>query len=167
MEFQSEIGESSYRIYTEYGRMGSPPRKLEKHFQTRLEARNEFDRILSTKRKKGYELIFIEDEWDKYTLLPLEATLQNKTFRSVSQFASLSLHTPIGKLSEIQLQKGMQILNEIEMNIMNGAHDVIDLTNQFYSIIPVVFENQLDSRYFLDTLEKVQTKKDWLLEMIT
>ena len=79
MEFQLGVGDYPYRIYTEYGRMGSPPRKHARCFLTRLEARNEFDRILSSKRKKGYELIFIEEEWDECTLLPLESTLQNKT----------------------------------------------------------------------------------------
>ena len=54
MEFQLGVGEYSYRIYSEYGRVGSPPRKHERCFLTRLEARNEFDRILSAKRKKGY-----------------------------------------------------------------------------------------------------------------
>ena len=162
MEFQLGVGDYPYRIYSEYGRMGGPPRKHERCFLTRSEARNEFDKILSSKRKKGYELIFIEEEWDNGTLLPLEPTLQNKTKSS-----SLSFHTQLGKLSEIQLHKGIQILTEIEEKILNGTHDVIDLTNQFYSIIPVIFENIIDRRYLLDTWEKVQTKKDWLLEMIT
>lgn len=162
MEFQLGVGDYPYRIYSEYGRMGSPPRKHARSFLTRLEARHEFDRILSSKRKKGYELIFIEEDWDECTLLPLESTPQNKTISS-----SLSFHTPFGKLSEIQLHKGIQILTEIEGKILKGTHDVMDLTNQFYSVIPVVFENINDRRYLLDTWEKVQTKKDWLLEMIT
>ena len=162
MEFQLGVGDYPYRIYSEYGRMGSPPRKHARSFLTRLEARHEFDRILSSKRKKGYELIFIEEDWDECTLLPLESTPQNKTISS-----PLSFHTPFGKLSEIQLHKGIQILTEIEGKILKGTHDVMDLTNQFYSVIPVVFENINDRRDLLDTWEKVQTKKDWLLEMIT
>jgi predicted DNA-binding WGR domain protein len=162
MEFQLGVGDYPYRIYSEYGRMGRPPRKHERYFLTRSEARNEFDKILSSKRKKGYELIFIEEEWDECTLLPLEDTLQNKT-----KSPSFSFHTQLGKLAEIQLHKGIQILTEIEKKLLNGTDDVIDLTNQFYSVIPVVFENLIDRRYLLDTLEKVQTKKDWLLEMIT
>ena len=159
MEFQLGVGEYSYRIYTEYGRVGSPPRKHARCFLTRLEARHEFDKILSTKRKKGYELIFIEEDWDEWTLLPLEITLQDKT--------NSSFHTPLEKLSEIQLHKGLHILTEIEDKILKGPHNVMDLTNQFYSVIPVVFENQMDRTNLLDTLEKVQAKKDWLLEMIT
>jgi predicted DNA-binding WGR domain protein len=162
IEFQLGTGEYSYRIYTEYGRVGSPPRKHARCFLTRLEARHEFDKILSAKQKKGYELIFVEEDWDEWTLLPLEATLQNKT-----KSPSLSFHTQLGKLSEIQLHKGLQILTEIEEKILKGTHDVMDLTNQFYSVIPIVFENQMDRTNLLDTLEKVQTKKDWLLEMIT
>jgi predicted DNA-binding WGR domain protein len=155
IEFQLGTGEYSYRIYTKYGRVGSPPRKHARCFLTRLEARHEFDKILSAKRKKGYELIFIEEDWDEWTLLPLETTLQDKT-------NSPSFHTPLGNLSEIQLHKGIQILTEIEEKILNGTHDVMDLTNQFYSVIPVVFENQMDRTNLLDTLEKVQAKKEWL-----
>ena len=162
MEFQLGVGESSYRIYTEYGRMGSSPRNHERCFLTRLEARHEFDKILSTKRNKGYELVFIEEDWDENTRLPLETSPQNKTISS-----SLSLYTQLGKLSHIQLHKGIQILTEIEENILKGVIDVIDLTNQFYSVIPVVFENQQDRTNLLDTLEKVQAKKDWLHGMIT
>ena len=58
--------------------------------------------------------------------------------------------------------KGIQILTEIEEKILNGTHDVMDLTNQFYSVIPVVFENPMDKSNLLDTLEKVQAKKEWL-----
>ena len=161
MEFQLGVGEYSYRIYSEYGRVGSPPRKHERCFLTRLEARNEFDRILSAKRKKGYVLIFIEEDWDECTFLPLENTLQNKTISS-----SLSFHTQFGKLAEIQLHKGIHILTEIENKILNGTHDVIDLSNQFYSVIPTLLENPIDRRYLLDTIEKVQAKKDWLHGMI-
>ena len=75
---------------------------------------------------------------------------------------SLSFHTQLGKLSEIQLHKGIQILTEIEEKILKGTHDVMDLTNQFYSVIPVVFENPIDKTNLLDTLEKVQAKKESL-----
>ena len=157
IEFQLGAGEYSYRIYTKYGRVGSPPRKHARCFLTRLEARHEFDKILSAKRKKGYELIFVEEDWDEWTLLPLEAPLQNKTKYP-------SFHTHLGKLSEIQLLKGIQILTEIEEKILKGTHDVMDLTNQFYSVIPVLFENPIDRINLLDTLEKVQAKKDWLTD---
>ena len=95
MEFQLGVGDFPYRIYTEYGRMGRSPRKHERCFLTRSEARNEFDKILSSKRKKGYELILIEEEWDECILLPFEPTLPNKTIQhiSISFFSSY----PIGE----------------------------------------------------------------------
>lgn len=167
MEFQEGVGEYPYRIYTEYGRMGRSSRRQERFFLTRLEARNEFERILSSKRKKGYELIVIEEEWDEFSLIPFRAPLQNKTIHPIPQSPSFSIHTQLGKLSEIQLHRGIQVLTEIENQIQNGAHDVIHLSNQFYSLIPVVFGNQIDRSYFLDNLEKVKTKKEWLNHMIT
>ena len=167
MEFQEGVGEYPYRIYTEYGRLGRPARKHERFFLTQLEARKEFEKILSSKRKKGYELIVIEEEWDGFSLKPFSGLVQNSTIHPYSQPHSLSIHTPFGKLSEIQLHRGIQILIQIEKKIHNGNYDVIDLSNQFYSVIPVVFGNQIDRSYLLDNLEKIQEKKESLNTILT
>ena len=167
MEFQEGVGEYPYRIYTEYGRMGRTPRRHERCFLTRVEARNEFEKILSSKRKKGYELIVIEDEWDEFSLKLFRAPVQNTTIQQISQSHSFSIDTPLGKLSEIQLLRGIQILNEIEEKLHNGTHDVIHLSNQFYSLIPVVFGNRIDRSYLLDHLEKVQANKESLSTILT
>ena len=167
MEFQEGVGDCSYRIYTEYGRMGRSPRKHERCFLNRLKARDEFDKILTSKRKKGYELIFIEEKWDEFPLIPMRAPVQKKIIHPISQSPSFSIHTPLGKLSEIQIHRGIHILTEIEENIHNGTYDVIDLSNEFYSVIPVVFGNQIDRSYLLDTKEKVTAKKECLNQMIT
>ena len=166
IEFQLGAGEYAYRIYTKYGRVGSPPRKHARGFLTRLEARHEFDRILSSKRKKGYELILIEEEWDKFSRLPLEDFVPNKTIQLCSQSPSLSIHTPLGKLSELQIHRGIHILTGIEQNIYNGTDDVMDLSNQFYSVIPVAFGSQIDKSYLLDNMEKVQERKELLFQII-
>ena len=166
MEFQEGVGDFSYRIYIEYGRMGRSPRRHERYFLSRMEAREEFDKILTSKRKKGYELILIEEEWDKFSRLPLEDFVPNKTIQLCSQSPSLSIHTPLGKLSELQIHRGIHILTGIEQNIYNGTDDVMDLSNQFYSVIPVAFGSQIDKSYLLDTMEKVQERKEWLFQMI-
>ena len=166
MEFQEGVGDGSYCIYIEYGRVGRSPRRHERCFLSRSEAREEFDKILKSKRKKGYELILIEDEWDKFSCLPLKDSVQNKTIQLYSQYPSLSIHTPLGKLSELQIHRGIHILTEIEQNIHNGTNDVIDLSNQFYSVIPVAFGSQIDKSYLLDTMKKVQEMKEWLFQMI-
>lgn len=165
MEFQEGIGDYPYRIYTEYGRMGRSARKHERLFRTRVEARNEFEKVLSSKRKKGYELIIIEEEWDEFTLKPFRAPIQNSTIDPFSQ--SHSFHTPLGKLSAIQLHRGIQILTKIEEKLHHDNYDVIYLSNQFYSVIPVVFGNQIDRRYLLDHLEKVKVKKESLNTILT
>jgi predicted DNA-binding WGR domain protein len=167
MEFQEGVGDDgSYRIYIEYGRVGRPPRRHERCFLSRSKAREEFDKILKSKRKKGYELILIEEEWDKFSRLPLEDSVPNKTIQLCSQSPSLSIHTPLGKLSELQIHRGIHILTEIEQNIHNGTDDVMDLSNEFYSVIPVAFGSQIDKSYLLDTMEKVQERKEWLFQMI-
>ena len=166
MEFQEGVGDFSYRIYIEYGRMGRSSRRHEKCFLSRSEAREEFDKILKSKRKKGYELILIEEEWDKFSRLPLEDSVPNKTIHPYSPSPSLSIHTPLGKLSEMQLHRGIHILSEIEQNIHKGTSGVMDLSNEFYSVIPVVFGSQIDRSYLLDTTEKVQAIKEWMNQMI-
>lgn len=166
MEFQEGVGDFSYRIYIEYGRMGRSPRRHERYFLSRLEARKEFDKILTSKRKKGYELILIEEEWDKFFRIPLGDSVPIKTIHPYSPSLSLSIHTPLGKLSEMQLHRGIHILSEIEQNIHNGTSDVMDLSNQFYSVIPVAFGSQIDRNYLLDTTEKVQARKEWINQMI-
>ena len=166
MEFQEGVGDGSYRIYIEYGRVGRSPRRHERCFLSRSKAKEEFDKILKSKRKKGYELILIEEEWDKFSRLPLDDSVPNKAIQPYSQSPSLSIHTPLGKLSELQIQRGIHILTEIEQNIYNGTDDVMDLSNQFYSVIPVAFGSQIDRSYLLDTMEKVQVKKEWLFQMI-
>ena len=164
-EFQEGVGDGSYRIYIEYGRMGRPPRRHERCFRSRSKAREEFDKILKSKRKKGYELILIEEEWNMFSCLPLEDSVPNKTIQLCSQSPSLSIHTPLGKLSELQIHRGIHILTEIEQNIYNGTDDVMDLSNQFYSVIPVAFGSQIDKSYLLDTMVKVQERKEWLFQM--
>lgn len=166
MEFQEGVGDVSYRIYIEYGRMGRSPRRHERYFRTRSEAKVEFDKILTSKRNKGYELILIEEEWEKFSGLPLEDSVPNKIIQPHSQFPFLSIRTPLGKLSELQIQRGIHILTEMEKNICNGNDDVTDLSNLFYSVIPVAFGSQIDKSSLLDTMEKVQERKEWLFQMI-
>lgn len=166
MEFQEGIGDFSYRIYIEYGRMGRSPRRHERCFLSRSEAKREFDKILTSKRKKGYELIIIEEEWDKFSCLPLEDSIPNKTTHPYSPSLSLTIHTPLGKLSEMQLHRGIHILSKIEQNRQIGTSDVMDLSNEFYSVIPVAFGSQIDRSYLLDTTEKVKEMKEWLNQMI-
>ncbi|MBB6446188.1 WGR domain-containing protein [Bacillus benzoevorans] len=167
MEFHEGSGEYTFRIYTEYGRLGRPPRKQERYFQTRFKAKKEFDRILSSKRKKGYEIIVIDEEWDELFLNPIRTPYQGKMIHPYSQAPTISLQTPLGNLSEIQLHRGLQILTEIEEKLHNGStNDVIALSNQFYSVIPVVFESQIDRSFLLDHLEKVKETKEKLGQMI-
>lgn len=167
IEFHEGLGEYSFRIYSEYGRLGSPPRKHERFFQTRPKAKREFDRIISSKRKKGYEIVLLDEEWEELFFTQIRPYDQSKIVRPISHTPSISIHTPFGDLSEIQLHKGIQILTEIEEQLhTNGTHDVIRLTNQFYSVIPVVFGNQIDKSFLLNNLEKVEEKKEKLKQMI-
>ena len=92
---------------------------------------------------------------------------QTKPFSCILNLL-LCLSTPHwGNFQSLQIHRGIHILTEIEQNIYNGTDDVMDLSNQFYSVIPVAFGSQIDKSYTLDTLEKVQERKEWLHGIIT
>lgn len=166
MGFLEGIGKYSYCIYTEYGRLGRAPRKQKRYFKTRFEAKREFERILSSKRNKGYEVIIIDEEWEEFSLIPFKTSYQANSNHPISESPFISTHTVLGKLSETQLNRGMQILTELEEKLHNSTNEVIRLSNQFYSVIPVVFGNQIQQEHLLDNLEKVQEKKECLKRMI-
>jgi predicted DNA-binding WGR domain protein len=166
MEFQEGIGDYPFRVYTEYGRMGRTPRKEGRYYLTRREAKTEFESILSSKKAKGYELVVIEEEFDDFSFKPKSLKKDSPAF--VSPSSSLTLHTEIGELSEIQIHRGLKILEEMENELENGNKDLIYLTNKFYSTIPMVFGNKINSSgLVLNTTEKINEKKELLINMLS
>lgn len=162
IEFQRGTGSYEFRIYTEYGRMGRTPRREGRYFDSREEAQGHFQKLLLSKQKKGYKQIVIEEDWDFFSPIP-----NREKFRPVHSSGSLSLHTQLGELSEMQLHRGLQVLEKLELHLKNGLSNPTDLTNQFYSLVPMTFGNQIDQDSVLDTVDKVVAKKEWILEKLS
>ncbi|PLS19175.1 polymerase [Bacillus sp. M6-12] len=179
IEFQEGTGAYPFRIYTEYGRMGKAPRQEGRYFSSRWSAREEFEKIISSKRGKGYEHIEVDDG---FSFAPSVTKVQTKTrktdlskvndkvlkligklYQEATSYLISSIDTPLGKLSATQVARGLHVLNEIEEKLNKGYRDFDYLSNQFYSIIPVSFGNKVDYRKFLiDDYFKLNEKKDLL-----
>jgi poly [ADP-ribose] polymerase 2/3/4 len=179
IEFQEGTGRYPYRIYTEYGRMGKNPRQEGRYFQSRWSAREEFDKIISSKRSKGYEHIEVDDG---FSFAPSVAKVQTKSsktdlskvndkvlkfigklYQEATSYLISSIDTPLGKLSATQVARGLQVLNEIEERLNKGYRDFDYLSDQFYSIIPVSFGHKVDySKFVIDDYFKLNEKKDLL-----
>ncbi|WP_180953843.1 WGR domain-containing protein [Bacillus sp. M6-12] len=161
IEFQEGSGTQPFCIYTEYGRMGRTPRQESRYFSSRETANQFFHSLLSSKKAKGYELVAIEEDFDDL-FTPRINQIHNRSLRIEPN--SLSLHTQLGELSEIQLHRGLQILEEIEERLMKDSSDLLYLSNKFYSLIPIVFGNKINMNdSVLDTHEKLYQRKEWLL----
>ncbi|WCK57307.1 WGR domain-containing protein (plasmid) [Aneurinibacillus sp. Ricciae_BoGa-3] len=180
-ELQEGSGVYPYRIYTEYGRMGKNPRKEGRFFHSRWEADSEFQDILSSKQAKGYEKIDVDDGFSfspstsvKVTTKAPKQNLTNindkvlkligKLYQEATGYLVSSIQTPLGKLTSFQVSKGLEILNKIEELLDKGSHTNLDYySNQFYSIIPVIFGTKVDYRKFIiDDYIKLNDKKDLL-----
>ena len=184
IELQKATQESDYpfRIYTEYGRVGKSPRKEGRYYHNQGSATNEFDHIVSAKRSKGY----IEIEDGSVNPSPITFTFPNKLpktdadhtnqkfYRPMGRFyqaskmsQAFSVSTPIGYVSAKQVEKGLEILQQIEEKLAGETDvDFEDLSNQFYSIIPVSLGNKVDYHtYLINDYSKVNEKKAWLQSM--
>lgn len=178
MELQEGIG-GSYRIYTEYGRMGRTPRKQGRYFNSRFEAEMEYDKILRQKINKGYEEVELKDGYSPNVSV-VKSNSNNidvskisnkilkfigKIYKSTTDFLISSIETPLGKLSTNQVARGLRILEEIE-EFIDGNKDFYNierLSNDFYSVIPVIFGSKVDYKEFLiDDYYKLNDKKELL-----
>lgn len=187
IELQKATPKSDYpfRIYTEYGRIGKYPRKEGRYYHDQGAATDEFVHIVSAKRSKGYIEI---EEADQVNPSPITFTFPNKLpktdsnhtnqkfYRPMERFypatkrsQAFSVSTPLGYVSAKQVEKGLEILQQIEEKLVGETDgDFEDLSNQFYSIIPISLGNKVDYyKYLINDYSKVNEKKAWLKSMNT
>lgn len=182
IELQKATAESDYpfRIYTEYGRIGKSPRKEGRYYHNQGSATEEFHHIVSSKRSKGYIEI---EEMDKanpsftfsYKLPNTDSDYTNQKFfspmgrryQATKRSQAFSVSTPIGYVSAKQVEKGLEILHQIEEKLAGESEtDFEYLSNQFYSIIPISLGNKIDyHQYLINDYSKVNEKKAWLQSM--
>lgn len=182
IELQKATADSDYpyRIYTEFGRIGKSPRKEGRYYHHQGVASDDFYHIVSSKRLKGYIEI---EEADKIPLSPTTYTFSYKSpkidsdytnqtfFRSMrkqhqvtKRSQALSISTPIGYVSAKQIEKGLEILHQIEEKLAKEPDGNFEyLSNHFYSVIPTSLGNKVDyHKYLINDHTKLDEKKAWL-----
>ncbi|MDF2879696.1 MAG: polymerase [Clostridiaceae bacterium] len=183
IELQSGTGQYPYRIFTEYGRVGGrTPRKEGRYYTSRYLAEDEYRGIMKEKENKGYRKVDVADNYS-FSAKAVKVSTKNKAedlskitdkvlrligklYSSATDYLVKSIDTPLGKLSTSQVAEGIEILNTIESLLDSGRTGSIleSYTNDFYSVIPVVFgTGNIDYKSFIiDNYNKLNRNKDLL-----
>lgn len=182
IELQKATAESDYpyRIYTEFGRIGKPPRKEGRYYHYQGVASDDFYHIISSKRSKGYieieEAVRIPPSPTTYTFSykspKIDSDYTNqKLFRAMrkqhqitTRPQALSISTQIGYVSAKQIDKGLEILHQIEEKLAREPDGNFEyLSNHFYAVIPISLGNRVDyHKYLINNRSKINEKKAWL-----
>ncbi len=175
LEIQEGTGQYSHRVFTRYGRVGRNEIQEGRYFNSFWAARECFDELIAKKTAKGYRLIDLEGEAPTVrtrikTPPPDLKIIPDKTLRLVAKFyheaigfVTGSIETPLGKISANQVAKGYRILDEIEHMLNQSSQSFEYLSNDFYSIIPVIFGNRVDKQKMLiNSFQKLMERREML-----
>lgn len=181
LEVHEGINPGEFGVYCEYGRLNSTPATKYRLFSSEYEANREFDKILKSKVKKGYKEVDMHDDnlsavasvSVKSASKPDVSQVKNKVhqligklYQSATSYLVQSVSTPLGKISSLQVAKGMEVLKKIEKLLDNGSPTYMQiqaLSDEFYSVIPVPFGSRVDVRRFMiDDYTKLNDKKNLL-----
>lgn len=195
-ELQVSTTNDKAQIFTMYGPTGKPQKKEWRYYDNENAARKDYDKILKSKRKKGYKDIDVAQRAygssDAKTITkPVklnneEAITSSKTQRSIldagqkrlveiffgsqQQFVMTTLKCPLGQLTNKQIDDGRtcldsakQIVNANKKLTKKHKDKLLDLTNDFYGLIPhdlgAGARGQMD-HLLLDSLDKIMKKED-------
>ncbi|WP_054692499.1 WGR domain-containing protein [Syntrophomonas palmitatica] len=173
--YQLELQEgfnNTYRVYTEYGRVGKTKVQEGRYFTSRWEADRCWEDLFDQKTQKGYREIELVENSAPTTSKPKVVNLNqidDKVLRLIAKFyqeaigfVTASVETPLGKISERQVLEGKRILGNIERYLNEGkSRHYEELSNEFYRTIPVVFSS--DRReMIINTFSKLQKYKEMI-----
>jgi len=171
-ELQLSKSGQAAQIYSMWGPTGGTQTRDWRHYNTRTDAEKDFVKIIKSKKKKGYEEIEVavraygsddaKDITKAVTLTNLDKVkgtakivtsslpaqtqgLIRQLFGSTKQFVATTLKCPLGQLTNGQIDKGRDYLNNAK-DIVNKRVDtrltkkdkdqITELTNEFYRAIP-------------------------------
>ncbi len=170
-ELQLAKSGSKAQIYSMWGPTGGTQTRDWRHYSIKTEAEKDFAKIIKSKKRKGYEEIEVaqraygSDEAKNITKtvtltnmdkvsgakivtssLPAQTqSLIKQLFGSTKQFVTTTLKCPLGQLTNSQIDKGRDYLNDAK-DIVNKRTDtrltkkdkeqITELTNEFYRAIP-------------------------------
>jgi len=201
--YSMELQQFSYdfRIFTHYGRVGEYGTKEGRYFlkseskkkndadNRALEeiakdsAKTEFNRILKSKKKKGYVPIeFAKTDVGSETAKQINETKPNKKkgpscflnkrvenfveqiYEEASRSLAKIIKTPLGALSGEQIDKGYERLAKIRKALIYGDDRILaELSSEFYSLIPQNFPRKINPlTVIIDSKEKADRQEELL-----
>jgi poly [ADP-ribose] polymerase len=148
-------------------------------------AKLEFTRIKTSKEKKGYvavemaaadvgsekvkEIIHEENKTVARTT-NLDTRVQRlveQIYEEASRTLSNTIRTPLGALSQTQIDKGYEKLQQLRKAIKyNDNRLVTELSSQYYSLIPQKFPHKIDTREVLINDEHKADRQEELLQLM-
>jgi len=186
---------SEAQVYSLWGPTGGTMTKDWRYFSSIATARKEYDKIIKSKKKKGYQEVDVAQRaygsdaakqitkavqfknadslktaLPKSTLHLATQRLVEQLFGATNQFVVTTLKCPLGQLTNAQIDKGRDCLNEAKQ-IVNASkklskpnqNRITELTNEFYTLIPhnlgTGSRGQM-THLLLDDLTKIMGKED-------
>jgi poly [ADP-ribose] polymerase len=190
MELQESGG--GCRIFTHYGRVGAPGTKEGRYFlksehkprgdksleeYVKEEAEREFQSLLNSKKKKGYVPVEVavanvgsgkaKPVLKNISMSSLDCRVEKfvgQIYEEASKTLASIIRTPIGALTESQINKGFEKLWQIRKAIKYFDNRLLtELSSQFYSLIPQKFSRRIDAyEAVIDTNEKADRQEEVL-----
>ena len=148
-----------YRVFTHYGRVGTEGVREARYTQELTEALAEYHKIYAEKTgpRKGYVPIEIEKATVGSQALRAETekafaekrgVKESELAPEIAQFVDhiydetkaelvRRIETPLGSLSQNQIERGAEMLRALRFAITRGHTDqVVPLTSRYYSLVP-------------------------------
>jgi poly [ADP-ribose] polymerase len=143
-------------------------------------AKKEYAKIVKSKQKKGYvavDVVAADVGSQKAKIKQVQAKssssssldsrvniLVEQIYEEASKTLSSAIRTPLGSLSESQIEKGAKKLEEIRQAIQNrDLNETTDLSSSYYSLIPQRFSARINpAEVRIDTTDKADRQEELL-----
>ena len=184
--------QGQYRLFTNYGRVGTPGVREGRYTDDLQDALAEFERLYREKtgKSKGYVPVDVRqamvgsatlrDHVSRNTPAP-----PHRPFTAISPATALHpdvarfveriydagkselarrIETPLGSLSRTQIERGQDKLREIRFAIARRRSDMlVNLTGEYYSLVPHRLGLRFDiNAVVIDTVKKADDEEDLL-----
>ena len=184
IELQEADG--NYRVFTHYGRVGVTGTKEGRYFMkggsddSWKMAEKEFAAIIRSKEKKGYVRVEMaaadvgsgkaNSSRASQASCALDARVQRfveQVYEEASKSLSATIKTPLGALSEPQIDKGFQKLEQIRKAILyKDRRLLVELSSQFYSLIPQRFSGRINADIAVIDDDSKADRQEELLQLM-
>lgn len=174
--YQIELFEESaggYYVLISYGRVGANPQIRKTSWGTLTAAENCFSKKLKEKLNKGYVAVelrvdapntpvdagaidSVDEEDSVFTgeLQKVYSMLKNFT-KDAQSHISKNVDSPLGALSDNQIDKATLVLDSIEHNLLHKtSFDIYTASDEFYRLIPIRFGRKNPDALLINTLKK-------------